>query len=215
MVDLASLFAQTEQQYGLPAGYLGRTAQIESSMNPSARNSNSSAGGLFQFIDSTANQYGLANRFDPIAATDAAARLARDNMGVLSGSLGRAPTAGELYLAHQQGAGGASALLSNPSAPAASVVGSAAAGLNRGAGLSAGDFAAQWLGKFGEGAPAMAGASPMMSGAPAMGAPNGMLLGDIAAQYLAGQRQKMEMRRAEQEAEDARRAALLGGGLYG
>lgn len=56
--------------------------------------------------------------------------------------------------------------------------------------------------------------SVMPTAAPMGGAPGGMLLGDIAAQYLAGQQQRMEIRRAEQEAEDARRAALLGGGLF-
>lgn len=237
-MDLPSLFAQTEQQYGLPAGYLQRTAQIESSLNPAAKNPNSSAAGLFQFIDSTARQYGLADPFDPIAATDAAARLARDNAAHLSQALGRAPSAAELYLAHQQGAGGAASLLSNPGADASGIVGSAAVGLNGGsAGMNAGDFAGQWLSKFGGGgaptaAPVMGnpissgGPLPMTSAGPDMGAvmgmmpggspqPGGMMLGDIAAQYLTGQQQKMAARREEQAAEEVRRAALLGGGVAG
>ncbi len=142
-------------QHGLPPGYLERTAQIESSMNPSARNPNSSAGGLFQFIDSTAQQYGLTNKFDPNASTDAAARLAADNRGVLQKSLGRDPTAEELYLAHQQGAGGASKLLSNPNARAVDVVGADAVKLNGGnPNMTAGEFAQLWTSKFGKtGAP--------------------------------------------------------------
>lgn len=143
------LFATNESKRGLPAGFLSRMAQIESRMNPRAQNPNSSAGGLFQFIDSTAKDYGLTNKFDPVASTDAAARLAADNRSILAKALGREPTAGELYLAHQQGAGGASKLLSNPDAPAASIVGAKAASLNGGAGLTAGEFANKWTSKFG------------------------------------------------------------------
>jgi len=142
-------FAALEQQYGLPQGYLQRTAQIESGGNPNAQNPNSSAGGMFQFIDSTAKQYGLTNKFDPMASADAAARLARDNLGYLKQALGREPSAGELYLAHQQGAGGAAKLLAAGNAPAASVVGGDAARLNGGDGMSAADFAGKWTGKFG------------------------------------------------------------------
>jgi hypothetical protein len=154
----AELFASTEQQYGLPEGYLERTARVESSFNPSAKNPNSSAGGLFQFIDGTAKQYGLADRYDPAQATDAAARLARDNAAILKRTLGRDPTAGELYLAHQQGAGGAVKLLSNPN-----VVGAAAARLNGGAGLTAGQLAQKWTAKIDGAQPAPRGGSPALA----------------------------------------------------
>lgn len=141
----AELFAQKERQYGLPQGYLARTAQIESSFDPNAKNPNSSAGGLFQFIDSTASQYGLRNRFDPYEATDAAARLARDNAAHLRRVLGREPSGAELYLAHQQGAGGAEKLLKDPNA----IVGGDEIALNGGrSGMTAGAFASQWLDKF-------------------------------------------------------------------
>ncbi len=159
-MDYSTLFAMKEREYGLPPGYLTRTAQIESGMNPEAKNPDSSAGGLFQFIDSTADAYGLGNRFDPIQSTDAAARLARDNAAYLAKKLGRQLTAAELYLAHQQGMGGAAALLANPDAMAADVVGSAAAGLNAGEGMTARDFAAQWLGKFDGQGPGPAGGPP-------------------------------------------------------
>jgi hypothetical protein len=149
--ELANLFSQAESKYNLPAGYMARTAQLESRLNPRAQNPNSSAGGLFQFIDSTAKDYGLTNRFDPVASTDAAARLAADNMAGLKQALGRDPTAAELYLAHQQGLGGATKILSNPDAPLASLVGREAARLNAGGGKTAGQFAQQWLSKFGGG----------------------------------------------------------------
>lgn len=123
-------------------------AQLESSGDPSAKNPNSSAGGLFQFIDGTARQYGLNNRFDPVASSDAGARLLRDNRQALRGGLGREPTIGELYLAHQQGAAGALGLLKNPNAKAAGIVGAKAVSLNGGtAQMAAADFAKLWTAK--------------------------------------------------------------------
>jgi hypothetical protein len=143
-------FGTLEQQYNLPEGYLARTAEIESGGDPNAQNPNSSAGGMFQFIDSTAQQYGLTDKTDWRASSDAAARLAADNAAYLRKALGRKPTAAELYLAHQQGAGGAAKLLSNPNADAASLLGNEAVSLNAGgAGVTAGDFANQWINKFG------------------------------------------------------------------
>lgn len=143
-------YAKLETTYGLPQGYLARTAQIESGGNPNAQNPNSSAGGAFQFIDSTARQYGLTDKTDPIASADAAARLARDNKAALTRALGREPTAGELYLAHQQGAQGAASLILNQNAPAAGIVGQDAVALNGGsASMTGGQFANKWLAKFG------------------------------------------------------------------
>lgn len=143
-------FKALEAQYGLPEGYLERTAQIESGGNPNAQNPNSSAGGLFQFIDSTAQQYGLTDRFNPEQAAMAAARLAADNKAILTRTLGREPTAAELYLAHQQGAGGAARLLANPNARAVDIVGADAVRLNGGnENMTAGEFASKWTGKFG------------------------------------------------------------------
>ncbi|WP_273760843.1 transglycosylase SLT domain-containing protein, partial [Bartonella sp. ML70XJBT.G] len=133
---------QAAVRYGLPESYLYRVAQVESGGNPNARNPRSSAGGLYQFIDSTAKQYGLQDRFDPVQAADAMGRLTLDNRNHLSRVLGRAPTEAELYLAHQQGAGGAARLLQNPHANAAQLVGSNAVGLNAGNNaMRAGDFA--------------------------------------------------------------------------
>ncbi|WP_246389509.1 transglycosylase SLT domain-containing protein [Aminobacter niigataensis] len=123
-------------------------AQIESGGNPRAKNPRSSAGGPFQFIDSTAKAMGLADRYDVDQASDAAARLMKGNAGHLRKVLGRDPTPGELYLAHQQGAGGAAKLLANPDAKASSVVGADAVRLNGGrAGMTAGQFARLWINK--------------------------------------------------------------------
>lgn len=144
-MNYAELFAQAEQKYGLPSGYLLRVAQIESGLNPNAKNPNSTAAGLFQFVDQTAADYGLSDKMDPYASTDAAARLARDNAAILTKALGRPPTAAELYLAHQQGGGGAAELLTNPD----KIVGGAEIDLNGGSsGQTAGEFANQWIAKF-------------------------------------------------------------------
>ena len=86
-------------RYGVDPTALSVIAQLESGGNPAAQNPNSSAGGLFQFIDSTAQQYGLTDKFDPYASADAGARLARDNAASLRRAIGREPTVGELYLA--------------------------------------------------------------------------------------------------------------------
>ena len=109
--DLEPVWANLEGRFGLPEGYLRRTAEIESSLDPNAQNPDSSAGGLFQFLDATAAEFNLTDKFDPVQASNAAAKLASRNAKILAGVLGRQPTAGELYLAHQQGAGGASVLL--------------------------------------------------------------------------------------------------------
>ena len=153
--DLTNGINQANAKYGLDPSYLPRLAQIESGGNVNAKNPNSTAAGPFQFIRSTAQQYGLANPNDPAQAADAAARLALDNKNALASALGRDPTPGELYLAHQQGAGGAIKLLTNPDAPAAAVVGERAVALNGGRpGMTAGQFASQWVNKFGGGQPA-------------------------------------------------------------
>jgi hypothetical protein len=145
--QMASLFQAKEQENGLPSGFLAKTANIESKFDPNAQNK-SGATGLFQFMPQTAAQYGLSNPRDPVASTDAAARLAKDNAETLRSALGRDPTAGELYLAHQQGAGGAARLLSNPDAPVSRVVPLKNVVANGGSpDMTAGQFASMWTSK--------------------------------------------------------------------
>lgn len=141
-------------RYGVPKSAMRTTAWLESRGNPGAKNPNSSAGGLFQFIDSTARGYGLKNKYDEAESADAAARLMRDNMNGLRKTLGRDPSDGELYLAHQQGLGGAQKLLGNPNALAVDVVGYQAVKLNGGApGMTARQFANLWIKKAGDATP--------------------------------------------------------------
>jgi len=139
----------TANKYGINPSDFAKTSWIESSFNPNANSNSSSAGGLFQFTDKTAKQYGLNDKFSAGDNADAAARLWKDNEAILTKGLGRAPTGAEMYLAHQQGATGAMKLLSNPNAPAASVVGVDAVRLNGGdPNMSAGQFAGLWTDKF-------------------------------------------------------------------
>lgn len=170
---------QAAQRHGQDPGTLLKIAELESSFNPSAKNKRSSAGGLFQFVDGTAADYRLRDRYDPGQASDAAARLLKDNRAHLRKVLGREPTTGELYLAHQQGARGASKLLANPDARAADLVGADAVRLNGGkAGMTAGEFASLWLTKAGETAGAVRHGLPALSTQPLQLRNDGTIAGE-------------------------------------
>lgn len=150
---IRAAIARAGEAHGVDPGVLSVIASLESSFDPNAQNPSSSAGGLFQFIDGTAAQYGLENRFDVDQAADAGARFTRDNMSTLATALGRQPTVGEIYLAHQQGAQGAINLLTAPAPMLASaVVGREAVRLNGGNPdtMTARDFAALWIDKANE-----------------------------------------------------------------
>lgn len=155
---VAAVIAAAAQGSGLDQrypGFMERMAQVESSGDPGASNP-SGAAGLYQFMPKTAAAYGLSDPYDPDASAQAAARLTLDNAASLKRALGRDPTQGELYLAHQQGAGGASKLLANPDAPAVDLVGAKAVTGNGGnTGMTARDFAGLWLSKFDGGGRAM------------------------------------------------------------
>ncbi len=151
--DIKNIITAAATKYGVDPDSLMAIAKIESNYDPNAHNP-SGASGLFQFMPATARDYGLTNPNDPVAAADAAARLTRDDQKALTSALGRAPTTGELYLAHQQGITGATALLKNPDASALSVLtkvygsadrAQAAITQNGGkANMTAGEFAGKW-----------------------------------------------------------------------
>jgi hypothetical protein len=149
MADTTALFSAIEQKYGLPPGYLTRTYQIESNSGQDVYNAKSKAAGGFQFIPRTAKQYGLTNPYDLPSSADAAARLAADNRTALQKVGVQDPTGAHLYLAHQQGAGGAAKLLNGSEAPAAKIVGANAVGWNGGQdGVTGSKFASQIMAKF-------------------------------------------------------------------
>lgn len=146
------LLTETANKYGLDPNTFTAISWIESKHNPSAQNPSSSAGGLFQFIDSTWEGYGQGrDKMDAAANADAGARLMRDNIMFLRRKLGRNPTPGEVYLAHQQGAGGAAKILSNANMNAVELLGYDRVALNVPASMksrvntmTAGEFASLW-----------------------------------------------------------------------
>lgn len=139
------------QRHGQSAKALIRIAKIESRLDPKATNADSGAAGILQFVPGTAAQYGLADPYNVDQSADAGARLLRDNKAYLEKVLNRDVSIGELYLAHQQGAGGAAKLLANPGKLAVDVVGLKAVTQNGGnANMTAGEFAALWTRKAGD-----------------------------------------------------------------
>ena len=133
--------ARAARATGNDFAYLLGEARLESSLNPQARASTSSAAGLYQFtgqtwlqtLDRHGAEHGLDwasaaisggrvqnpaqrgtimdLRYDPDAAALMAGALTNDNRTALTTALDRAPDHGELYLAHFLGAEGASRFL--------------------------------------------------------------------------------------------------------
>lgn len=208
MSTIADIIQQAAQRYQLDPATFARIAQIESANNPNAKNPNSSASGLFQFVTPTWQQYGNGkDPFNALDSADAAARLMRDNIASFKSKLGRDPVGWEVYLMHQQGANGAMKLLADPSVAATSVVGADAIRLNGGTDqMTAGDFANLWQKKFGadaqaNGVPVPAGSFPaVVPVAVPEQAPDGVNLGAILASAGAGMKPrqvKVEPQRAE------------------
>jgi len=114
--DVDEAISSAESSSGLPPGFMGTFARIESGGDP--RNRTGSYRGLFQLGPDEWKQYGQGDIHDPKAnATAAAAKFSADS-GRFKSAYGRDPTADELYMIHQQGWGGASAHWDNPDAPA-------------------------------------------------------------------------------------------------
>lgn len=139
--DVRASIARAAQKTGVDFDYLLAQAKLESSLDPSARASTSSAAGLYQFTNGTwlrtldrhAAAHGLdwagaaieggriadpsmranimALRYDADASALMAAELANDNKAELTVALGRQPDAAELYLAHFLGSAGAGEFL--------------------------------------------------------------------------------------------------------
>lgn len=141
-----------------PDAYKARVAEIENpGGNPNAV-SPTGAKGKYQFLDSTLRANGGVVGGDQEAAMD---RLTASNQASLTRGLGRVPSPGELYLAHQQGDGGALQLLQHPTERAGDLVGDKAIRVNGGdPNSSAAAFTNMWVKKFENGA---ALAKPAMS----------------------------------------------------
>jgi len=153
-------------EYGMEgrSSYFIRTLGLESGFSALAKNPKSSAFGLGQMIDKTWAKYGRGDRSDPEAQIDAMIRFTKDNFRSFVSAAGREPSNGELYLMHQQGFGGANALLSNPndramdvltrvtgdrSTAVASISNNLPASLSKYAGtMTAREFTTFWMSKF-------------------------------------------------------------------
>lgn len=108
--EIQQAIKDASAKYGVSTSYLATTAKIESGYNPNAHNAKSGADGLYQFIPSTARQYGVNTR-DITSSTNGAAALAQHDLRGLQAAGIQSPEDWQLYLAHQQGLGGARTLL--------------------------------------------------------------------------------------------------------
>ncbi len=147
--DVFALYADEIKNSGISEKYYRKLAMVESSGDASAKNKKSSAGGLFQFIDSTAKEVGLKDKFDPSQSMEAVIKFTDKNREFLKDTLGREPTDSELYLAHQQGRSGAIMLLKEPDRLAVDTVGKRAVVNNGGSeDMTNAEFADLWISKF-------------------------------------------------------------------
>lgn len=117
--EVLGIIEAEARERGIPRDDFLRFAYIETggTFDESVSRGPNGAKGLFQFVPSTAAQYGIGGReLDPVANTDAAARLYLDNRQALVARHGRdgrpylsgnaEPDGLDMYMAHQQGVGG-------------------------------------------------------------------------------------------------------------
>jgi Transglycosylase SLT domain len=115
--QLEGAIRRASERYSMPQSTLRAFAAIESGGNSRARTG--SYYGVYQLSHSEFRKYGgHGNIFDPKANTDIAARKLRSESDAFALEYGRAPTATELYMVHQQGVGGAAMHMANPDWPA-------------------------------------------------------------------------------------------------
>lgn len=109
--EIRKIIVDAATKNGVDPNTMLTMAQIESKGNPFAVANAAYGGvGLFQFVGKTARQYGVQNRFDPVQSAEGAAKLMKDDAAALIAA-GHPATVENLYLAHQQGAGGAVQIL--------------------------------------------------------------------------------------------------------
>ncbi|WP_020095743.1 transglycosylase SLT domain-containing protein [Methylobacterium sp. 285MFTsu5.1] len=116
--SIPAFAAQAGTQYGISPSYMKTTAMVESQANPNAVSS-TGADGPYQFTRGTAQRMGLQNPRDWRQSSAAAAKLAAENRDQIEAAIGRPVSDEEMYLGHNQGAAGATALLRDPNANAA------------------------------------------------------------------------------------------------
>lgn len=159
-LDMLPEWAGYESQSGLPPGFLERTAFLESTNGTKFRDGSQYVG-VFQVGPEVAADFGVTPEQlqDPRVNAQVAAKLAARNLRQLREGLGREPQPWELYLAHQQGAGGALALLRSPNQSAVDALAAAHGGdrtkaikiITANGGnpqMTAGQFAQVWAEKY-------------------------------------------------------------------
>jgi hypothetical protein len=94
-------------RYNLPPELMRNVASAESSGQSQAKNPNSSAKGVYQFIDSTWAGLGgtPGGQFNPEENVELGAKYLRQNAETLKRELGRDPSYSEVYAAHYFGPG--------------------------------------------------------------------------------------------------------------
>jgi hypothetical protein len=102
--------------YSVSPELMRAVAQIESGGDPNAVTG--SYKGLYQLSEPEFQRYGGKNIFDPEENTRVATMKIQAEANQLAKALGRPVTDADVYLAHQQGVGGATSHLSNPDQPA-------------------------------------------------------------------------------------------------
>jgi hypothetical protein len=131
---------------------------IESHYDPVICNKNTSAAGLFQFIDSTwaavggptfpgrgGKNNGQAAGASVNLQVELGCKFTKSNANALRAQLGSEPSTTQIYMAHQQGLGGALKILKgDKGAPITSVISADAAKLNGFAGLTVGQTIAKF-----------------------------------------------------------------------
>ena len=118
--EVLDIVERTAAKHGIPKDDFLRASYIETGgqFDEKAYNRRTGAAGLYQFMPDTAPAYGLRGDdvYDPVKNADAAARLYLDNQRTIVASHNRTgrpyvsgadqPNGLDMYMAHQQGAGG-------------------------------------------------------------------------------------------------------------
>lgn len=120
-LSMEEVITDIANEQGIDPMIMLSIAQVESALNPKAKNKRSSASGLYQFIDSTwgemVKKHGArlgvtsGDRFDPVSNTMMGVEFTKSNITGLTKALGREPTLSEVYFAHFAGLNGAKRIL--------------------------------------------------------------------------------------------------------
>lgn len=125
--------AAAAEKHGVDPALLATFARIESSGRPGAQTG--SYKGLFQLSDNEFRKHGgQGDIFDAGANADAAAAKLKAEAAEFQAKHGRAPTALDLYLVHQQGEAGYASHMARPDAPAWQNMAATGEGRQKGAG---------------------------------------------------------------------------------